>query len=45
MEGTEGGVGAFLAGLDLEGPDADVDGEFEGGAVCLPVFESEFAQG
>lgn len=27
VEGAEGGVGAFLAGLELEGPYADVDGD------------------
>jgi hypothetical protein len=25
VEGSDGGVGAFLAGLDLEGPYGDVD--------------------
>jgi hypothetical protein len=45
VEGSQSRVCATLAGLDLEQPDADVDGEAEGAGVLDVVFGGEFADG
>jgi len=45
VESSESRIGATLAGLNLEEPDADIDCETEGAGMLDVVFGGEFAYG
>lgn len=45
VEGSEGGVVATLAGVNLEGPDGGVDGDAETAAGMLMVLEGVSGEG
>lgn len=45
VKGSEGRVGAAFSGLDLEEPDADVDGEAEGPVASAVVFSAQLCEG